>query len=77
MWQIINKLKNQQNWNKLGKNKITHLKTVAVHDTCVAVHDTCFAVHDTCVAVHGTCAKGKSKFKNMLENNILKFSGLY
>ena len=31
------------------------------------------AVHDTCVAVHDTCAKGRSKFKNMLRNNILKF----
>jgi len=51
VWQIINKLKNHQNLNKLGKNKITNLKNVAVHDTY---------------------AKGKSKFKNMLGNNILK-----
>ena len=36
----------------MGKNKITNLKNVAVHDTYT---------------------KGKSKFKNMLGNNILKF----
>ena len=41
--------------------------------TRVAVHDTSVAVHDTRVAVHDTCAKGKSEFKNMLGNNILKF----
>jgi len=49
-----------------------HDTCVAVHDTSVAVHDTSVAVHDTCVAVHDTCAKGKSEFKNMLGNNILK-----
>ena len=33
MWQIINKLKYRQHWNKVGKNKITNLKDVVLHDS--------------------------------------------